>query len=78
MVKGSDALLLWCKRNTEGYQQVNVTDFTTSWMDGLAFCALIHKHKPQLIAFPILKKKDKDKNLELAFSRAEEVRSFLQ
>ncbi|XP_065832232.1 spectrin beta chain, non-erythrocytic 1-like [Oscarella lobularis] len=48
-----DALLLWCQRKTKGYTNVGVKNFTC---DGLAFCAIIHKHKPELIDFASLKK----------------------
>lgn len=70
-LSAKDALLLWCKKKTKDYQNVNVSNFHTSWKDGLAFCALIHKHRPGLIDFDSLDKKDEAKNLELAFSVAE-------
>lgn len=35
--KGKDALLLWCKRVTDGYENVNIENFHTSWQDGLGF-----------------------------------------
>jgi len=66
-----EGLLLWCQKKTKGYKGVNVTNFTTSWQDGLAFCALIHKHYPNLIDFDSLDKANAKENLQLAFDVAE-------
>lgn len=38
-------LLSWVRQSTRPYSQVNVLNFTTSWADGLAFNAVIHRHK---------------------------------
>uniref|UniRef100_A0A8C6NZP1 Spectrin beta chain n=1 Tax=Nothobranchius furzeri TaxID=105023 RepID=A0A8C6NZP1_NOTFU len=66
-----DALLLWCQMKTAGYPNVNIHNFTTSWRDGMAFNALIHKHRPDLIDFDKLKKSNAHYNLQNAFNLAE-------
>jgi hypothetical protein len=66
-----DALLLWCQIKTADYPNVNVRNFTTSWRDGLAFNALIHKHRPELIQFQQLNKANAVHNLNNAFTVAE-------
>uniref|UniRef100_A0AAY5EVE1 Spectrin beta chain n=1 Tax=Electrophorus electricus TaxID=8005 RepID=A0AAY5EVE1_ELEEL len=67
-----DALLLWCQMKTAGYPNVNIHNFTTSWRDGMAFNALIHKHRPDLIDFDKLKKSNVHYNLQNAFNLAEQ------
>ncbi|EEC14090.1 spectrin beta chain, putative [Ixodes scapularis] len=67
-----DALLLWCQMKTAGYPNVNVRNFTTSWRDGLAFNALIHKHRPDLIQYEKLSKSNAIYNLNNAFNTAEQ------
>ncbi|KAJ4454393.1 putative Alpha-actinin A [Paratrimastix pyriformis] len=65
-----EGLLLWCQRKTAGYRDVAVRDFTNSWKDGLALCALIHKHYPALIPFDTLTKANAVDNLNMAFEVA--------
>jgi hypothetical protein len=42
-------LLEWCKEMTKNYSGVKVTNLTTSWRNGMAFCALIHHFEPSLM-----------------------------
>ncbi|CAF96656.1 unnamed protein product, partial [Tetraodon nigroviridis] len=57
---------------TAGYSNVNIHNFTTSWRDGMAFNAIIHKHRPDLIDFDKLKKSNAHYNLQNAFNLAEQ------
>ncbi|KAJ2595824.1 alpha-actinin [Coemansia sp. RSA 1722] len=66
-----DGLLLWCQRKTAPYKEVDVQNFSYSWQDGLAFCALIHRHRPDLLDFHALDKRDARGNMALAFEVAE-------
>ncbi|XP_009978227.1 PREDICTED: utrophin-like, partial [Tauraco erythrolophus] len=63
-------LLSWVRQSTRPYSQVNVLNFTTSWADGLAFNAVIHRHKPELFSWDKVIKMSPVERLEHAFSIA--------
>jgi len=49
-----DALLAWLSKQVEPYSEVGVKpvlDMTTSFQDGLAFAAIVHRYRPDLIDF---------------------------
>ncbi|XP_069759660.1 F-actin-monooxygenase MICAL2-like isoform X9 [Narcine bancroftii] len=64
-------LLTWCQKQTESYQNVVITDLSSSWRSGLALCAIIHHFCPHLIDFNSLNEEDAAKNNQLAFDIAE-------
>ncbi|XP_056021419.1 EH domain-binding protein 1-like isoform X2 [Ostrea edulis] len=64
------SLLEWCKEVTTGYKGVKVTNLTTSWRNGMAFCAIIHHFKPELIDFKSLAPHDIKGNNRIAFDAA--------
>lgn len=64
------SLLDWCKEVTKGYKGVKVTNLTTSWRNGMAFCAVVHHFKPDLINFKSLAPHDIKGNNRIAFDAA--------
>jgi Ca2+-binding EF-hand superfamily protein len=69
-LSAKEGLLLWCQRKTACYDEVEVRDFSTSWNDGLAFCALLDIHRPDLIDYDSLDKNNHRGNMTLAFDIA--------
>lgn len=45
----SQSLLAWCREVTKNYRGVKITNFTTSWRNGLAFCAILHHFRPDVM-----------------------------
>lgn len=71
-VSGKDGLLLWVNRSLADYPTVDVKNFSSSWSDGMAFCALIHHFYPSLIDFDKLSPANATDNVKLAFDLAQE------
>ncbi|XP_045461918.1 EH domain-binding protein 1 isoform X2 [Harmonia axyridis] len=66
-------LLEWCKEMTKEYQSVKVTNLTTSWRNGMAFCALIHHFEPDLIELDSLTPHDVKGNCKKAFDAGDKL-----
>ncbi|XP_029625919.1 EH domain-binding protein 1-like protein 1 isoform X2 [Salmo trutta] len=67
LVSSSKSLLEWCQEVTKGYKGVKVTNFNTSWRNGLAFCSILHHFYPDKIAFEALEPNDIKLNNKKAF-----------
>ncbi|XP_036333236.1 EH domain-binding protein 1 isoform X3 [Rhagoletis pomonella] len=66
-------LLEWCKDVTKDYPNVKVTNLTTSWRNGMAFCAIIHHFEPDLIDMSKISAHDVVGNCRTAFDAAESL-----
>lgn len=64
-------MLRWAQKTTDGYPGCKVTDLTTSWRDGLAFNAIIHRNRPDLLDYRACRKKTSLENLDQAFTVAD-------
>ncbi|XP_032138738.1 EH domain-binding protein 1-like protein 1 isoform X11 [Sapajus apella] len=67
LVSSSHSLLEWCQEVTAGYRGVRITNFTTSWRNGLAFCAILHRFYPDKIDYASLDPLNIKQNNKQAF-----------
>eukprot|EP00026_Physarum_polycephalum_P004238 Phypoly_transcript_04255.p1 GENE.Phypoly_transcript_04255~~Phypoly_transcript_04255.p1 ORF type:complete len:565 (+),score=134.76 Phypoly_transcript_04255:403-2097(+) len=68
-----EGLLLWVKNVTDGYKGVNIENFKTSFKDGMAFLALVHRFQPDKtkVDFNSHNPAEFERNLNVAFELAE-------
>ncbi|XP_046415935.1 dystonin isoform X17 [Neodiprion fabricii] len=70
-VTAREALLRWARRSTARYPGVRVSDFTGSWRDGLAFSALLHRNRPDLVDWRSARSSQARERLDRVFHIAE-------
>ncbi|XP_046739123.1 dystonin isoform X46 [Diprion similis] len=70
-VTAREALLRWARRSTARYPGVRVSDFTGSWRDGLAFSALLHRNRPDLVDWRNARSSQARERLDRVFHIAE-------
>eukprot|EP00064_Thunnus_orientalis_P000407 superscaffoldBa00000020_g407 len=71
-------LLEWCRSKTIGYRNIDIQNFSSSWSDGMAFCALVHSFFPLEFDYNTLDPANRKHNLQLAFTTAEEQADCLR
>merc|ERR1719188_1732316 len=63
---------MWVQNRIKDYP-IPMTNFSTCWNDGLAFCALILFYYPRAFDFNSLESKNRRHNFTLAFEMAEKL-----
>ncbi|XP_078261832.1 EH domain-binding protein 1 [Rhinoraja longicauda] len=63
----TQSLLAWCREVTKNYRGVKITNFTTPWRNGLAFCAILHHFRSDLIDYKSLNPQDIKENNKKAY-----------
>jgi hypothetical protein len=66
-----ESLLRWCRQMTENYDNISIKNFSSSWSNGLAFCALMHHFMPDAFDYSKLDGSNPRYNFDLAFRIAE-------
>ena len=57
-MSGAAALEEWCRISVCGYPGVNITNMSSAWRDGRAFCALIHRYRPEVLDWDRVERRD--------------------
>uniref|UniRef100_A0A3P9PPK8 Calponin-homology (CH) domain-containing protein n=1 Tax=Poecilia reticulata TaxID=8081 RepID=A0A3P9PPK8_POERE len=71
-------LLEWCRSKTIGYKNIDIQNFSSSWSDGMAFCALVHSFFPLEFDYNALNPANRRQNLQTAFTIAEQQADCLR
>ncbi|XP_031712102.1 smoothelin isoform X5 [Anarrhichthys ocellatus] len=66
-------LLDWCRAKTRSYEHVDIQNFSSSWSNGMAFCALVHNFFPESFDYDSMSPSNRRQNFEVAFSTAEKL-----
>ena len=65
-----EMILMWVQNRLKDYP-IPMTNFSTCWNDGLAFCALIHVFYPDNFDWYALDAQNRRHNFTLGFEKAE-------
>ena len=64
----------WCQERLSAYKGIEIKNFSSSWNDGLAFCALMHSFMPAKVDYETLRAENNPrKNFQTAFKAAQSV-----
>ncbi|VDD85235.1 unnamed protein product [Enterobius vermicularis] len=69
--KLSEVIKDWCLERTKKFEEVQITDFTSSWRDGFSLNALLASYNAKAIAMNEVREMRGDERLEHAMSVAE-------
>lgn len=73
-----NGLLKWCQERTQDYKHVEITNFSSSWSDGLALCALLHTYIPNRVPWKKLSPANRRQNLQTALNAANSYNIYLE
>lgn len=73
-----NGLLKWCQERTKDYKHVEITNFSSSWSDGLALCSLLHTYLPNHIPWKKLSPANRQQNLQIALRAAQAVNIYTE